>query len=288
MPRTLRWIGIAAGSLIALAMVGYALVYWLSERVLRRTYEVPVVTLTIPMDPQSIQEGRRLATIHGCFLDCHGRKAEGRVMFDDPKFALIVAPNLTAAVHRYTDSQLAVIIRNGIRPDGRSLIIMPAEAFIGMTDADVSRIIAFLKSLPSVPGPGPNISTGPLGRVGLAVGKFKTAAQLIALAVPPPVATNQEAELGRYLARTVCAECHGTNLRGDANPEFTSPDLRVVAAYTPESFTRLLRVGIALGERRLGVMSEQARSNLSQLTDSEIAALYSYLHVMPEAAHSGN
>jgi hypothetical protein len=103
MPRTLRWIGIAAGSLIALAMVGYALVYWLSERVLRRTYEVPVVTLTIPMDPQSIQEGRRLATIHGCFLDCHGRKAEGRVMFDDPKIAHIVAPNLTAAVHRYTD-----------------------------------------------------------------------------------------------------------------------------------------------------------------------------------------
>jgi hypothetical protein len=30
-------------------------------------------------------------------------------------------------------------------------------------------------------------------------------------------------------------------------------------------------------------MSAQARRNLSQLTDSEIAALYSYLHAMPEA-----
>jgi len=56
-------------------------------------------------------------------------------------------------------------------------------------------------------------------------------------------------------------------------PEFTSPDLRVVSAYDPEAFTRLLRAGIALGGRQLGVMSEEARNNLAQLTDPEISAL---------------
>jgi mono/diheme cytochrome c family protein len=286
MRRLLRWFGIAVGSLVGLSIIGYAIVYGLSERILRRTYEVPAVALTIPADPDSIREGRRLATILGCFHGCHGKEAEGDVLFDDPMIARIVAPNLTAAVRRYSDAQLAVIVRNGIRPDGRSLLVMPVEAYTGMTDADLGRIVAFLKSLPPVPGPGENVAVGPLGRVGLVTGKFKTVAQFIADAVPPPEATNQESELGRYLARTICAACHGTSLRGSANPDFTSPDIRVVASYSLEAFTRLLRTGVALGERNVGEMSRVARDNLSQLTDSEIAALYSYLHAMPEAAHN--
>ena len=286
MRRLLRWTGITVGSLIGLCIVAYALVYGLSERILRRTYEIPGVALTVPTDADSIREGRRLATIRGCFHDCHGKEAEGQVMFDDPMIARIVAPNLPAAVRKYTDAQVAVIVRNGVRPDGRSVLVMPAEAFNGMTDADVGRIIAFLKSLPPVPGPGPDVTVGPLGRVGLVAGKFKTVAQLIADTEPPPEATNQEAELGRYLARTVCAECHGTSLRGAVNPDFTSPDLRVVASYSPEGFTRLLRTGVALGERDVRVMSRQSRENLSYLTDPEIGALYSYLHAIPEAAHN--
>ena len=286
MGRLLRWVGIAVGCVVGLGILGYAVVYGLSERVLRRTYEVPAVALTIPTDPISIQEGRRLATVRGCFHDCHGKEAEGQVLFDDPMIARIVAPNLTAAVRQYSDAQIAVIVRNGVRPDGRSLMVMPAEAFTGMTDTDLGRIIAFLRSLPLVPGPGPSISVGPLGRLGLVTGKFSTVAQLIVDAVPPPEATNQEARLGRYLAQTICAECHGTSLHGASNPDFTSPDLRVVASYSLEAFTRLLRTGTALGERELGTMSRQARNNLSHLTDPEIAALYSYLHAMPEAAHN--
>ena len=284
--RPLRWLGTGVASLVALAIVAGAIVYGISERMLRRTYPVPVVALTIPSDAESIQEGRRLATIRGCFGDCHGKYAEGRILFDEPKIARIVAPNLTAAVHQYSDAQLAVIVRNGIRPDGRSVMVMPAEAFAGMSDADLGRTIAFLRSLPQIPGPGPTVAVGPLGRVGLATGKFKTVAQLVAETVPPPAASSPDAEFGRYLARTICAACHGTSLRGAANPDFTSPDLRVVASYPPEAFTRLLRTGVALGERQLGVMSAQARNNLSFLTDSEMAALYQYLHEMPLAAHN--
>ncbi len=282
----LRWIGIALGGLVGLGIVAYAVLYLLSERVLRRTYEVPAVSLTIPTDPASIMEGRRLATARGCFADCHGKQAEGKVMFDQPMIARVVAPNLTAAVHKYSDAELVAIIRNGVRPGGRSLLIMPSDVFVGLTDEDLGRIIAFLKSLPVVEGPSPSISAGPLGRVGLATGKFKLAAQLIAETVPPPEAPNEEAAYGRYLARTICAECHGTALRGDSNPDFTSPDLRMVAAYSPDAFARLLRTGVAIGGRSVGVMSAQARNNLSYLTDAEIAALYSYLHSLPEAAHN--
>lgn len=270
--------------LLALAIAGYALVYALSERILARKYPVPVSSLTIPADAPSIQEGRRLATLHGCLLDCHGRDGAGQVMFDDPKIARVVAPNLTAAMQHYSDSQLAAIIRNGVRPDGRSLVIMPAEAFVALTDVDVARIIALLRSLARLPGPGPHVALGFLGRIGAVAGKFKTAAQRVAESPSPPEATTPEAQLGRYVARTVCGECHGTDLHGDSNPEFTSPNLAVVAAYTPEAFTQLLRTGTGLGGRQLGLMGREARNNLSQLTAAEISALYGYLHALPAAA----
>ena len=47
---------------------------------------------------------------------------------------------------------------------------------------------------------------------------------------------------------------------------------------------QLLRTGVALGGRNLETMGPAARNNLSHFTDAEIAALYSYLHAMPEAA----
>jgi mono/diheme cytochrome c family protein len=280
MKRLLRWIGIALGSLAGLVIIAYAVLYILSERVLRRTYEVPTVALSIPTDPASIIEGRRLATVHGCFAGCHGKQAGGMVLFDEPMIARIVAPNLTAAVQKYSDAELAVVIRNGVRPGERGLVVMPSEAFVALTDGDLGRVIAFLRSLPPVAGPGPSISLGPIGRVGIVMGKFKLAPQLIAEATPPPEATNEEGAYGRYLARTTCAGCHGTRLRGASTPAFKSADLRVVAAYSPEAFVRLLRTGVPLGERKLGTMREMAVEHLSYLTDAEIAALYSYLHVM--------
>ena len=274
----LRWIAIALGALVALGIVALGVMYVLSERILRRSYEVAAAAVSIPTDPAAITEGRRLATIHGCFGDCHGRHGEGRVMFDQPMIARIVAPNLTSAVRQYTDVQLATIIRQGVRPWGRSVLVMPSEAFVTLTDADLGRILAFMKSLPAVEGPGPSVSPGPVGRIGLAIGKFKTATQLIAEAVPPPEATSEEAAFGRYLARTICAECHGGDLRGASNPDFASPGLAVVAAYSADAFTELLRSGVALGGRTLPVMGPRARENLSYLTDAEITALYGYLH----------
>ncbi len=280
MKRLFRWMGWGLGGLLALGVIAYGVVYVFSERALRHVYQVPPVTMSIPTDPASISEGRRLATIRGCFGGCHGRQAEGAVMFDEPIIGRIVAPNLTAAARRYSAAELANIIRNGVRPGGRSLMVMPAEVFVGLSDADLGEIIAFLKSLPALPGPAPGVTMGPLGRLGLAAGKFKTVAQLIAETVPLPAATNEQAVLGRYLARTVCVQCHGTSLRGDSNPDFTSPSLQIVAAYSANSFMELLRTGVALGGRNLVTMGPYARRLLSHLNDAEIAALYSYLHAL--------
>jgi len=140
-----------------------------------------------------------------------------------------------------------------------------------------------MKTLPAVDGPDPAVSLGPLGRIGLVLGEYQTTAQIIAGMVPPPDTAQPQAAAGRYLARTTCAHCHGTDLRGASNPDFTAPALQIVAAYSPEAFTQFLRTGVALGGRELRVMSAVARKQLHDLSDDEIAALYSYLHAIPYA-----
>ena len=281
MKHLLRPTFVVLGSLLALIVVAYAVVYLLSERIVQRTYEVPPITISVPTDAESIAEGRRLATIRGCFNGCHGKDAHGAVMFDEPMIARIVAPNLPASVRHYTDPQLAVIIRNGLRPDGRSVLVMPAEEYMWLTDGDLGRILAFLKSLPVVDGPGPGIRPGPLGRIGLVTGKFKTVVQLIADAKAPPEAAGEQATFGRYLARTTCTSCHGTDLRGASTPDFIAPDLRIAGAYSLDQFTHLIRTGEGLGGRKLNTMGAWAKKALSQFNDMEIAALYSYLHGLP-------
>jgi mono/diheme cytochrome c family protein len=279
MKRPWRGLGIAVASVAVLCIAACIVIYAMAERVLRRTYPVPAIAMTIPVDADSIREGERLARVRGC-VDCHGKSGAGVVIFDNPKIARIVAPNLTAAVRRYSDGQLATIVRQGLRPDGRSVFVMPAQAFAVMNDADLGRIIAYLKTLPPAEGPAGSSTVGPLGLVGVALGELHTARQLIERTVPPPPAANPQAEVGRYLARSTCAECHGTGLQGESNPDFTSPNLRIVLAYSPEAFSRLMRTGTALGDRELRVMSGVARARFSQLTDDEIAALYAYLHTV--------
>lgn len=85
------------------------------------------------------------------------------------------------------------------------MIVMPSKAFADLTAEDLGRIIAFLRSLPVADGPGPSVYLGLVGRIGLATGKFNVAPQVIIETVPPPAAKNEQAALGRYLARTSCS-----------------------------------------------------------------------------------
>jgi mono/diheme cytochrome c family protein len=283
MKRFFRWTGFTLVALISLLLVVYAAVYLLAERELQKVYPTPVATVTVPTDPESIAEGLRLATIHGCANGCHGKSIEGGVMFDQPMIGTLVAPNLTAVVRKYDNAQLAAVIRNGVRPDGHSMMVMPSLALTHLTEADLGRIIAYLRSVPETSGPEASVRLGPLGRLGIVSGKFKTMAKIMSEAATPPPAASPDAELGRYLARSACAECHGADLRGADHGEFVATSLQITNAYSPEAFTTLLRTGVALGGRNVGKMSTFAKSNLSHLSDAEISSLYAYLRALPDA-----
>lgn len=283
----LRWLGYGAATLAALTLLAGAALYGASERVLRRTYAVPAHTVTLPSDSTSIAEGRRLALLRGCYQGCHGLAGlEGQFFLDDPWVGRITAPNLTHAVQRYSDAELEGIIRHGVRPDGRSVFIMSSEAFSTLSDEDLGRILAFLRSVPPVDGVPPEFSAGPLSRFGLLNGAFIPAALLVQSDPTPhpvttPVPESDPAAYGNYLARTICAECHATDLRGD--PGLPSPNLAVTAAYSPADFERLLRTGVAVGGRDLGLMRKVALERFAHLTEQEVQALYGYLRSLHQA-----
>ncbi len=58
----------------------------------------------------------------------------------------------------------------------------------------------------------------------------------------------------------------------------------MAAAYDPADFEKLLRTGVAAGDRRLGLMSASAPGRFNVLTTGEIAALHAYLRARAEAA----
>ncbi|WP_068117070.1 c-type cytochrome [Tropicimonas marinistellae] len=114
-----------------------------------------------------------------------------------------IAPNITPAgrVADWSDAELARAIREGIRPDG-SVIgpPMPFTFYRGLSDGDLSAIVAYLRTVPAVEmDPGESVYNIPLPP-----------------AYGPPVETVADVprgvteEYGAYLAGPVahCMECH--------------------------------------------------------------------------------
>ncbi len=263
--------------LAATVLVAAGTLYALSERKLRRTYTVAAHPIVVPTDSASITEGERLARLRGC-TGCHGAQGEGDVFVDSWLLARVVSPNLTQSVREFSDEQLEAIIRQGLRPNGRSVFIMPSGMFHALTDADLGRIIAFLRSLPVRSGNAPETRIGLLARAAFVANQFTTAAEDVRRAesldttFPAPGDSTWK---GAYLARTVCTECHGLDLRGD--PSGKPPDLRIAALYPPGAFLHLMRTGKAPGEREMTLMSSVSRNRFSRFTDDEISALQRYL-----------
>lgn len=284
-----RLLGRAGLMLAALALLAAAIVYGLSERALRRVWDVPLATVSVPTDAAAIAEGRRLATIRGCANGCHGKPGIGGAVFDDDRwYGRLVAPNLGDAVRRYSDAELARVIRHGIKRDGSAVQVMPSDMFAQLDDADLGAIIAFLRAEPAVEHALPASTTGPLLRWQLAFGapgaSFAAARIDHAAPHPPKPRADDARAWGRYLAHSTCTECHGADLRGIHEAGFHTPPLVAVAAYPLEDFRQLMRTGVALGGRTLNdLMTRVARERTSRFTDAEIDALHAYLVTLASA-----
>jgi mono/diheme cytochrome c family protein len=232
-----------------------------------------------------IAHGERLARILGC-NGCHGPELTGED-WSAPDFIRLWTSNLTIAVPTYTDAQLAAAITRGVRPDGSELWEMPSHLFTQLTPADLGAVIAYLRSRPRAGADHPRPVLLADARSEIAAGTYRSSrAQATREGAQWPPDAGPTHALGRYLVRATCAECHGLDLRGGRPyPEAAArPDLRMVAAYPPDQFLRLLRTGVAAGDRNVGLMGEVARGRYRHFTDDELNAIYHYLRTVGAAA----
>lgn len=228
-----------------------------------------------------IRHGERVARVLGC-IGCHGEDLTGEDM-SEPGFGTLWTANLTRSAARMTDSQFARTMNSGRRPDGRELWEMPSHLFTHLAAADIQAMVAFVRSRPARGAEHPAPRFEPAIQREIAQGLFKSSAVQVGEqgGAWPPAAPNSV--MARYIVRATCAECHRMDLSGgQPHPEAAPrPDLKaVIDAYSREDFRRLLRTGMAAGNRELTLMSEVARGRYRHLTDAEIDGIYDYLRAL--------
>jgi cytochrome c553 len=279
--KILKWLGFVVAALVGVVLLGFAFLYFASERELDRQYMLADdATLIIPTDAAEIAAGKRFAQLAGC-MHCHGDNLAGTVVDDIPKLVRLVAPNISTLLPSYDDAQLATLLRMGVKPSGKSVLFMPSEMFRHMSDQDLARVIAFLRTKPPVAeGVTEKTQLRPIGRLIIAKGDFPLAAHAIE-SLPAAVGgfdANDPVSRGRYLTMNFCSECHAQNLQGVA--PIRAPALAVARSYSLEQFTRLMQHGVGLGDREFRIMTPTAKARFTQFTPEEITAVHTFLQTL--------
>lgn len=251
-------------------------------------FSVTGLNVTIPKSSVEIAEGKRLFISRGC-TDCHGKDLAGVTFINDPAIGTFSGSNLTSGKGGISASLGAKdferAIRHGVGSNGRALLFMPATDFHIMTDEDLGRIIAYIKSVPPIDKPSVPIIVGPLGRFLYSIGKMPhlITAELInheeklATSMAPEVSI----EYGKYVA-TTCTGCHGVNLLGGpipgAPPEWPLAQnitSQGIGKWTESEFLTAMRSG----KRPDGteMQAPMPWQNFSYMTDTELKSLRLYL-----------
>lgn len=279
MKRLLKWVGYGLAGILALVFAAAGGAFGVSEAMIRWPAEKAAVRLVAATGPGAVERGRHLATINGCH-DCHGENLEGKLFHDEMPILRAYAPNLSRAMPGQTDAELDRAIRHGVAADGRPLWVMPSSAFAQLTDAEAADLLAYLRTFKPTGEVQPHLQVGPVGRLGVLLGQFKSEPETIKASAGRSLEDlGAKHAQGRDIARA-CVECHGADLKG--SKMLKSPDLTIAAAYDPADFERLLRTGVAAGDRKVGLMSQVSPVRFNVLTSEEIAALQGYLKARAE------
>ncbi len=284
-----KWIGGVLSGLVTLAAVlAFALV-------LVGFYKINFPVRGTPSDikvaatPEQLARGAKIVQICAA---CHSPTEDppliGQNFFGGggPPVGTMYAPNLTPAgeIKDWTDGEIIRAIREGIHKNGRSLIVMPAEIFRNLSDADVQSVVSFLRSQPATGAQSPPTKLNVVGALLIAL-VFPTAAQtpITQPVVAPPAGTS--AEYGQYLVSIAsCRTCHGEHLAGrvskgpgpPAGPNLTM----IVPNWTAEQFAQTIRTGIDPNKHTL--TAEMPWKPISKFaSDDDLAAIYAYLHGLP-------
>ncbi len=291
--KLLKWLGIAVASVVVLILVCGAAVYVGSNRHIEHKYTIAPEHITIPTDSASLARGQHLVEAVTKCEDCHRPNLGGGVFIDQAPFMRLYAPNITrgGVGAQLSDADWVRAIRHGVLPDGRGAVIMPAEAFRYMSDADLGAVIAYVKSVPAVTTTWPAPSFGPISRALFALDKLPMipAARFDharpGYAFPAP---DTSVAYGGYLANIGgCSSCHNPVFSGGPNPAGppnSPPPMNLtptgLAGWTEAMFVDVLRKGKKPDGSAIDPNFMPWPSS-GRMTDAEIHAVWRYLQSLP-------
>ena len=295
MKKILKWIGIVLGSLIVLVLLTVLVLYTKSRLEFTKKYSVNVASVSVPTDAASIEHGKHLATF--LCMECHARDLGGTPnWFELGPMGGANTPNLTTGKgglgSQLTDEDFMRVLRNGVKPDGTSVFVMPAQDFYYMSDKDLGDLIAYIRSVTPVDreASSAQLHFTFLGGIIYGAGVFgnqlkaSEVDQVNRPVVPQP---GVSADYGHYLVNiNGCHDCHGAQLAGGKPGDPSSPlapnltpggELR---AWTAADFIQTLRIGVTPSGTHL---PDQFMPWMfkSQMTDDELKAIWMYLQTLP-------
>lgn len=286
--------GIVSGLLtLVVAVVTGAALYGFAQ--LNKTYTNPVADIKVASTPDQVARGQKLA--YAC-VGCHSSNGQFPLAGQNfgeggPPLGTLYATNLTPGgeLKDWTDGEIIRAIREGIHKNGRSLLIMPAGGFHGMSDADVQALVAYLRSQPAAPATPPTqINLVGALLVTISGGAFLTAQPPITGPVTGPP-EGPTAEYGQYLISSIggCRDCHGANLAGgvaDPNGPPAGPNLTTVGQRWSEAdFIKAMRTGMKPDGTAFSEDMPWKEIN-AFASDDDLKALYAHLKTLAPTARS--
>lgn len=186
----LKRAGIVAASLagVLVLAIGYVLIG--SQRMLDRSYRKRPSAVHASVSADAIARGRHLVVISTC-TDCHGKDLTG-IRLPVPG-SVFYTPNLTIMARTLSDADMDVAIRQGLRPDGKSVLFMPSHGYATFSDDEVASMIAYLRSLKPQGTASPDRHLGLRVRLVFVLGIVRTeAAEFAAVPLPRDLGVSHE------------------------------------------------------------------------------------------------
>jgi mono/diheme cytochrome c family protein len=283
-----------------------------------RIVEMTEPRLQASGDPEMIERGRYLVYGPSHCAYCHTAEDNlpALIAGEEPPLAgggvlrvplaELTTPNLTpdpeTGIGRYTDGQLARMIRHNVRADGR--LAVPIMEFEDMSDEDVVAVLSFLRSRPPVRN-----EVG--ARKFTAYGKFVAAYMMKPTAPKSPARRTSPPEAptvdrGEYVATALamCAACHtkrnprdgsytvprfagGFEMEviGDPKRMYVTPNLTPdpktgqIATWTEDEFVRRFRAGT------LNEGTHMPWEAYRRMSDDDLRAVYRFLMSLEPVEH---
>lgn len=283
-----------------------------------RTFTSAYPAITASADPQVIAHGRYLVFGPAACAYCHVPREQwpmlaagaapplyGTHVFRLP-FGVFHSSNLTpdqeTGIGRRTDGELARILRNGVRADGRAAF--PLMEFQHLSDEDLTAVISYLRSQPAV---RTHVPDHELTLVGKALMAF--AIEPIAPSSPPPATSPSSVasvERGEYLANSVslCISCHTNrdsrgqlvgpafgggqrmDVAADETKVYVTPNLTPhhstspIGRWSEDQFVARMRKG------ELVQGTPMPWGAYARMHEEDLRSVYRYLKTLPPFEHS--